>query len=575
VTRARNGAQFAAGVLASAGVDTIFGLPGSTEASLLETLRERAGLRYVLGLHEGVVVSMADGYARVTGRPGVVGLHTTVGTLNGASQIYNAYRDRSPVVVTAGHKDRTVLSEDGFCAHPHLPEAVRPFTKWAHQTLSAAELGSDLWRALHVAMTPPAGPTYLAMPEDFLRGQVPAEAPDPPVSNTALWRDWSGRAGAAPGGTGWTGAAAAGAVPDDALCVAAAALLAGARWPVVVMGSEARGCVPQLRALADRLAAPLVCTDFTDLADLPFPTADPRYFGLYGEDPAVLDGCDLVLAVGSRVFFPFSAVRHPRLPEGARLVHVHPDPAQVGARVPTAAGIVASPAAALRALAPHLDGAMAAADPAVTATRVTRLAALRAGREEQRQAERATEATPMAVEAFAAELGQVLPPDVIIADEGVRSSTRLLRHLDISDGQLLVRSSGGALGWGVPAAVGACLGRPDRPVLAVVGDGSYHFSVQAIWTAVQQRASLVVVVLDNGGYLAVKRAIEGYLGLAHDPRAHPGTRLPSIDHVAVAAGYGADGVAASRRGEVAAAVKEAFDAGGVRIIAVPVAEVRP
>ena len=100
---ARTGAEVFVDVLARAGVDTIFGLPGSTEASLLEALRGRdeaggaGGLRYVLGLHEGAVVSMADGYARVTGGPGVVGLHTSVGTLNGASQIYNAYRDYSPV----------------------------------------------------------------------------------------------------------------------------------------------------------------------------------------------------------------------------------------------------------------------------------------------------------------------------------------------------------------------------------------------------------------------------------------------------------------------------------------------
>lgn len=152
MSRAPIGAEVFADVLGRAGVDTIFGLPGSTEAALLETLRdpgEAGGLRYVLGLHEGAVVSMADGYARVTGGPGVVGLHTSVGTLNGASQIYNAHRDGSPVVVTAGHKDHTVLSEDGFCAHPDLPGAVRPFTKWAHQTLSAAELGRDLWRAPH------------------------------------------------------------------------------------------------------------------------------------------------------------------------------------------------------------------------------------------------------------------------------------------------------------------------------------------------------------------------------------------------------------------------------------------
>ncbi|MGH7736039.1 MAG: thiamine pyrophosphate-binding protein, partial [Gemmatimonadales bacterium] len=291
MTRTRTGAEVFVDVLTQAQVDTVFGLPGSTEAALLEALRERGesgGPRYVLGLHEGAVVSMADGYARVTGRPGVVCLHTTVGTLNGASQIYNAHQDGSPVVVTAGHKDLTVLSEDGFCAHPHLPEAVRPFTKWAHQTLSAAELGHDLWRALHVAMTAPAGPTYLAVPEDFLRGPVPAGAPDPPVANRALWRD---------GGT----------IPDEAACAAVAAELVAARWPVIVVGSEARGCVPELRALADRLVTPLLCTDFTDLADLPFPTADPRFLGLYGEDPAVLEGCDLVFAVGARVFFPFSA----------------------------------------------------------------------------------------------------------------------------------------------------------------------------------------------------------------------------------------------------------------------------
>jgi benzoylformate decarboxylase len=562
VTGDRSGAELAADVLASAGVDTIFGLPGSTEAALLETLRERADLRYVLGLHEGPVVSMADGYARVTGRPGVVCLHTTVGTLNGASQIYNAYRDGSPVVVTAGHKDRTVLSEDGFCAHPHLPEAVRPFTKWAHQTLSSAELGGDLWRALHAAMTPPHGPAYLAIPEDFLRGPVPAAAPEPPVVNRALW---AGSAGA-----GLGGAAGGRAVPSEAVCAAAAAELAAARWPVVVMGSEARGCVAELRALADRLAVPLVCTDFTDLADLPFPTGDPRYFGLYGEDPAVLDGCDLVLAIGARVFYPFSAARHPRLPPAARLLHIHPDPAQVGARVPTAVGIVADPAAALRALVPHL----AAAGPAA-ATRAGLLATLRADRERQRQAERAAGTMPLPVPAVAAELNQVLPADVIVVDEGVRSSTRLLRHLDLGDGQSLLRSSGGALGWGLPAAVGACLGRPDRPVLAVVGDGSYHFSVQAVWTAVQQQASLVVLVLDNGGYLAVKRAVESYLGMAQDPRIHPGTQLPAIDHAGVAAGYGADGVSVTRRGEVAAAVKEAFAAGGVRVIAATVAEVRP
>ena len=566
-----NGAEFFIDVLARAGVDTLFGLPGSTEASLLEALRSRTDLRYVLGLHEGPVVSMADGYARVTGKPGVACLHTTVGTLNGASQIYNAFQDSSPVVVTAGHKDTTVLSESGFCSHPHLPEAVRPFTKWAHQTLSAAELGSDLWRALHVAMTAPAGPTYLAVPEDLLRGTVPAGAPVPPVGNAAWW------------GTVAT-------VPDEASCAAAAAALAAARWPVLVVGSQASGCVAELRALADTLAAPLLCTDFSDLSELPFPTADHRYLGLYGEDPAVLEGCDLVVAVGARIFYPFSAGRHPRLPTGARLVHVHPDPGQVGRLVPTEIGMTATPAAALRAVHAQLlrtagtDG-QGGPTPAA-AERADRLARLRAARDAARSAELSSAehgtgedgtgaALPTPVDRVAAELNRVLPSDAIIVDEGVRSSTRLLRQLNLTDGQRLLRSSGGALGWGLPAAVGARIGQPGRPVLALLGDGSYHFSVQAIWTAVQQQAALVAVVLDNGGYLAVKRAIEGYLGVAHDRRQHPGTRLPAIDHVGVARGYGATGVTVEHPGDIAGAVKDAFDAGGVQVVAIKVAEVRP
>jgi benzoylformate decarboxylase len=544
-----NGAEMFLDVLAKAGLDTVFGLPGSTEAALLEALRERPGLRYVLGLHEGAVVSMADGYARVTGRPGLALLHTSVGTLNGASQIYNAFRDYSPVVVAAGHKDRTVLSEDGFCAHPHLPEVVRPFTKWAGQTLSAAELGSDLWRALHAAMTPPAGPSYLAVPEDFLRGPVPDGDPEPPLSNTALWR-------------------AAGPAPDQAACAAAAAALAAASWPVIVAGSQARNCASELRELAGRLRAPVLLSDFTDLSDLPFPTADQRCFGLYGEDPAVLEGCDLVLAVGARVFFPFSAGRHPRLPAGARLVHVHPDPGQVGRQAATDVGIVAAPRLALRAMLAGLPGEAAG-------ERAERLARLRSARDLARQRERETGGQPPPADQVAFELGRVLPPDAIVVDEGVRSSTRLLRHLDVTDGQVLLRSSGGALGWGVPAAIGASLGAPGRPVLAVVGDGSFHFSAQAIWTAVQQRAALVVVVLDNGGYLAVKRAIEAFLGTPHDPRQHPGTRLPGIDHAGVAEGYGAAGVRVRQASEAGAAVKEALNAGGVHVIAVPVAEVRP
>ncbi|MGH9104154.1 MAG: thiamine pyrophosphate-binding protein, partial [Acidimicrobiales bacterium] len=202
-----NAADAFVAALRQGGVTTLFGLPGSTEAALLSAVGSQGGgperggperggpegggpggseggLRYVLGLHEGIVVSMADGYARVSGGPAVVGLHTSVGTMNGLSQTFNAYRDHSPVVVTAGHKDRAVLDEDGFCAFADLASLPRSFAKWSWQSLSAGAVAGDLRRALHLAMAPPRGPVYLAVPEDLMREELPA-GPQAPAGEWA------------------------------------------------------------------------------------------------------------------------------------------------------------------------------------------------------------------------------------------------------------------------------------------------------------------------------------------------------------------------------------------------------
>jgi benzoylformate decarboxylase len=547
-----NGAEAVVRTLADAGVGVFFGLPGSTEAALLEAIRADGGLRYVLGLHEGGIVSMADGYARATGTPGVVGLHTSVGTMNGLSQVFNAFRDQSPVVVTAAHKDRAVLAEDGFCAFPDLPSLLRPCTKWSWQSLSAAAIPADLRRALHTASTPPLGPAFLAVPEDLLRADVSAAGADLP-----------GRVAVAGG-------------PDAEALRAAADLLMSADQPVLVVGSGALGAVPELRDLADELAVPVLLAEFTDLATLPFPTGDRRFLGLYGEDPAVLDGCDLVVAVGCRVFYPFSDASRPRLPSGARLIHVHREAAEIGRVIPADAGLAGEPAVVLAALASEFR-ARGGIGQDLRARRAGRAGELRTRRAGQLSAEldAAAGLSPMAIEEVAAELGRVLPPDVILVDEGVRSSRPLLRHLASGDGWLVLRSSGGALGWGVPAAIGAKIGRPDRPVVAVVGDGSFHFSVQSIWTAVQQRAPLVIVVLDNGGYLAVKRAIERYVRVPGDPRWHPGTELPGIDHLAVARGYGAAGMAVADREALGGAIKEGLASDQVVVVHVPVVKVTP
>ncbi|HUY29876.1 MAG TPA: thiamine pyrophosphate-binding protein [Acidimicrobiales bacterium] len=550
-----NGAESFVEALVDSGVTTFFGLPGSTEAPLLEAIRAAGAPRYVLSLHEGATVAMADGYARVSGSPGVVGLHTTVGTMNGMSQLFNAYRDQSPVVMTAGHKDRAVLAEDAFCATPDLASLLRGFTKSAWQTLSARSIGADLRRALQAAMAPPRGPAFLALPEDLMVESVDADA----TRSGQAWRPTDLASVAAP-----------------AAIRAAVDLLASASAPLLVAGSGALGAAQALLGVARDFELPLVYTDFSDLGSLPYSPCDARHLGLYGEERSVLDGCDLVLAVGSRVFYPFSDATRARLPPGARLVHVTADPSHVGRSVAADLGLVGDVGLVLDALAAEL-AARGGLDPSRRAARARRLAQATAARGERVASELAAapDAVPLAIERLGAELNRVLPDGVVLVDEGVRSSRRLLRYLRPPEDALVLRTTGGSLGWGVPAAIGAKLAAPSRPVVAVVGDGSLHFSVQAIWSAVTERAPVVVVVLDNGGYLAVKRAVEGFLGVARDDRFHPGTELPGIDHVAVATGYGATGVDVGSASGLAEAVRDALAREQTVVIRVPVVAIRP
>lgn len=539
--------------LRAAGVDTLFGLPGSTEAPLLEALRADGSLRYVLALHETIAVGMADGYARASGRVGVVGLHTTVGVMNGMSAVFNAYRDGTSLVVTAGHKDRNLLTDDGFSAYPNLADLFRGFTKFAWQSLKAENVAADLARAIQRASMPPTGPAFLAVPEDLMAADISA--------TNSVWPRVREQGLAAQ--------------PESELLDHVVARLNSATRPVLVVGTGAAGAATELASLARAYQLPALAADLTDLTVLDYPP-DDYYLGVYGEQREVLEGCDLVLAVGSRMFYPFSDVNRPRLPPSAALIHIHVDPNELGKVTLTDIGLTGDPRRIVKALTDRATQ-KGGLDASVADARRKRVAELRKIRCEalERERQAAWDDKPISVTRAAAEIGRALPADTILVEEGVRASKLLFRHGRVPERGVIWRSSGGALGWGLPAAVGARLAQPGRPVALVVGDGTFHFTVQALWTAVNQQAPITVVILDNGGYLAVKRAVENYLKVPMDPRQHPGTDIPGIDHVEVARGYGADGVRITDPSQIGDALRAGLAGNKVQIIVVPVAQLRP
>ncbi len=546
--------------LAAHGVRHLFGLPGSTEASLLDALRRDGRVRYVMALHESIAVAMADGYARASRRVGVASLHTSVGAMNGLSQVYNAWRDASPVVVTAGHKERVILAQDGFCAFADLPALFAACTKWTWQSLSSAAAAEDLRRALHVSAASPPGPVFLSIPEDML-GEPVAQTPAAAGADGPI----------APRSAGGEKFEPHGRRPDRAATLAAARLLLQAHRPVLLLGNDVSAASGEAKRLAEALALPVVIPDVTELSTLPFPAADPHYVGLYEQEPAVLEGCDVLAAIGCRVFFPFSGAHSPRLPPGAQLIHTHPDPRQVGWQIPPTVGMPADAGPALRDLA-DAAAVLGGLDPRRRDERRARVASLRCAWEHRLRAEREARwrGVPISLPRLAAELGRVAPRGTLFVDEAVRSSPAMLNHLDLPPDAAWYHTSGGALGWGVPAAIGMRLAAGARPVVAIVGDGAFHFSAQSLWTAAREDAPVVVVVLDNGGYLAVRRAIERYLGTPVEPAAYPGVAIAELDHCAVARGYGAGAARIAHPDEIAPALKAAIASHRPEVVVVPV-----
>lgn len=528
--------------LQACGVDRIFGLPGSTEAPLLDALLDVPEMHYVLGLHESIVVGMADGYARATGRPAIANLHTTVGTGNGLTALFNAWKDGSPVVAIATHKHSEILSRDGFCVGPDLAQWARPVTKWAWQGIHPHQVAAEVMRAYKVAGAAPAAPVYLCYPEDLLGQPVP-ESTVPQWDTTYEDEAW----------------------PAPSVVERLAQILTGAQHPIMIAGDEVSrtGATDLVAALAERLQIPLFQESRRSAVQWNVATTHPCYGGEYRAQNPRVQAADVILAWGCRLSVEFSPVKVPDVPPGAQLIHVHRDNWEVGKNYPPVLGVVASVRATAIALGEWLDRHAGAWNPIA--------------------AELPAPATPTAnlsgshglvtPAALAQALARIAPPQTAVVDEAIRSSPALLAHFPLRPG-LYFHSSGGGLGWGLPAALGIQMAWPQRPVLAVIGDGSLLFAIQALWTAVHEQLPVKIVVPNNRKYLAVKAGLVEYDHQAVASNRFPGVDLtpPDIDFVAVAAGFGVSGRQVTRPEELEGHLAWAFDTPGPVLVDVLIEE---
>lgn len=504
----------------AAGAEYLFTNPGSFEVGFFDAVIDNPGIQLIMGLHEGIVISMADGYHKVSGKPGFVNVHVIAGTAQMAGQLYNASRDGSALVITAGLNDNEKWSDESILApRPGFDqkEITRQFTKISWEARTPESLPLMLRRAFKTAATEPGGPVYMAMAHYALEAKG-IKAQILPESRFMI------RTPARPG---------AAAVQE------AAKVLVEARRPLLVVGDDVwkSRAQAQLLELSEKLGLPVA--DSATMSYRNFPVRHPHYIGAFSMGSGLVKlGVDLILCVGSRDFGGRVVPSSPEAPE-AKIIRLGMDTASMSRNYPTDLALVGD-------VKEGLIDLLSAVESMLTKGKMASLAKQRS--EEVRgitTAARASAAaargkafgrSPMHPEEVGAVMAKTLDKDAIVVSENLTGAYGAFPFGFRENEQMWLGNTGLGLGWGIGAATGAKLAAPDRQVVCSIGDGSVMYSASGFWTQVRYGVPVLTVVWNNLNYQTVRHAYHGYNGRMAKSGHYAGMYLgdPDIDFVKLA-----------------------------------------
>jgi benzoylformate decarboxylase len=517
------------------GLTTIFGNPGSTEQPFLKN--PPPDFEYVLGLQEATAVAMADGFAQATRKPALLNLHSSAGTGNGMCNIMTAYQNKTPLIITAGQQTRAMVLYEPLLTNRDETMLPRPWVKWAYQPVRAQDVPGAIMRAYAIALQPPAGPVYVSIPLDDW---------DQPALGEAVVRSVSSRFS-----------------PDPERIASFAKRIQSSKNPVLVYGQEierADGWDAGIQ-FAERLKAPVYLAPLAEKAS--FPQNHPQFRGMLpiaiGPLSKKLQGHDLIVVIGAQIFRHYPYIAGEYIPEGSELLQITNDPADAGAAI-VGDSLLSDARLALEALIDAIPTVTSRSAPAAIHI--------------ERKLPSPPNSPLTALEAFAA-LSELRPENAILVQETPSNIGDLLQCWPTLEPDSYYTFASGALGWGEPAAVGIAIAQKKlgtgRPVIAVIGDGSFQYSVQSLYTAVRQKLKLIYVVPCNDEYAILKE----FAVLEKTPNV-PALDLPGLDIVATAKAFGCIGVAANTVEEIKKAFGDALRADGPTVIAIRVAhQMRP
>lgn len=520
----------------AAGAEFLFTNPGSFEVGFFDAFLDQPGMQLILGLHEGLVVSMADGYYRASRKPAFLNLHVIAGTAQAAGQMYNAAKDGSALIVTAGLNDNEMWSDEAVLAPSpgyDQKEINRQFTKISWEAREPRSLALMLRRAFKTATAAPGGPVYLAMAHHALEAKG-VEA------DIYAGKRFLKRARPRPSKDG---------------VERAARMLVEARNPTLVVGDEIwkSGAQDDLLRLSEMLGLP-VTNNGQGHAN--FPTHHPHYGGRFRMNSGASDGpIDLVLMLGAEDFGGRVVPSGPEAPIAAKFVRLGMDAGNMGRNYPIDEPLVADAREGIRDL-------LAAVESLTTADRRKKLAQPRAARLAERFDERMRKArdaaranagrTPIHPDELGAALARGIGERSILVGENLTANHDHVPMGHRENEVQWITASGFGLGWGVGASTGVKLASPNRDVICSIGDGALMYSSAGFWTQARYEVPVLTVVSNNRNYQTVRHAYHRYKGKMVDRNRYTGMYLgdPDIDFVKLAESQGVSGERVQHGGQL-------------------------
>ena len=503
----------------------VFGNPGSTELNFLNNFPE--DFEYILALQESSVVAMADGYAQATGNAAFVNLHSAVGVGHALGNIFTAYRNHTPLVITAGQQSRSILPFAPYLGADNAAEFPKPYVKWSIEPARPEDVPLAIAQAYHIAMQHPRGPTFVSIPSD----------------------DW-GKTTSMPRYS----KIIEGMTPTPASIDKLLATLQSSQNLAIVVGSDVdrQGAFNTAVVLAERLQAHVWEAPYSSRAS--FPEDHPQFAGFLSALPEMLSkqlsDYDVILVVGAPVFTLHIEGDVTIFDSAVKIYQITDDPkyaAFASATTTLFGSIHHSLEAMLNKLVPSSDSqsnkfatALRPAKPKVVGT------------------------TPISVEYAIDLLAHARPSDSIIVEEAPSHRSAIQRFLPITKPNSFFTMLSGGLGYALPASVGVALAT-DKRVVCLIGDGSSMYSIQAVWTAAQLNLPVTFIVLNNSGYGAMHS-----FSKIMKSKSVPGLDLPNIDFVQLANSMGCEGMRIEEHGNLPQALHQAVNTSGCYLLEIVV-----